>query len=78
MVFESADKFAIALAKGLLQDSGIPFWLQGLETDARLVGAMMFPFRRFLVPKDREAEARELLASLESPIEGSERVSPDS
>jgi hypothetical protein len=53
MVFQSADRFAIALAKGSLEDSGIPFWLQGAETDTRLLGAMMFPSCRFLVPKER-------------------------
>ncbi len=69
-VFESSDRFAIALARGLFEDSDIPFWMQGEESDTRLVGSrMMFPSCRFLVAKDREAEARELLASLESPIE---------
>jgi hypothetical protein len=69
-VFESNDKFAISLAKGSLEDSGIPFWVQGDETAAQLVlGPIMFPSCRFLVPKDRETEARELLAPLESPQE---------
>ena len=68
-VFEANDAFAIGLAKGSLEDAGIPFWMQGYdETASRLVlGPIMFPSCRFLVPKDREAEARELLEPLESP-----------
>jgi hypothetical protein len=61
-VFESNDAFAIGLAKGALEDSGIPFWKQGDETAARLVlGPIMFPSCRFLVCKDREVEARALM-----------------
>ena len=61
-VFESNDAFAIGLAKGALEDSGIPFWKQGDETAARLaLVPIMFPACRFLVPKDREVEARALM-----------------
>jgi hypothetical protein len=73
-VFESNDDFAIALAKGSLEDSGIPFWIHSDEAHGRLLlGPIMFPSCRFLVPKDREAEARELLQLLESPIEDKDR-----
>jgi hypothetical protein len=68
LVFESNDLYAIALAKGLFDDSGIPFWMEGDETAARLVlSPIRFPSCRFLVPKDREMEARELLEPLEHP-----------
>jgi hypothetical protein len=67
-VFESNDKFAIGLAKGSLEDAGIPFWMQGDQTAAQLVlSPIMFPSCRFLVPKGREAEARKLLELLEAP-----------
>jgi hypothetical protein len=70
-VFESNDRFTIGLAKGSLEDARIPFWMQDDETAARLVlSPIMFPSCRFLVPKDREAEARELLDSLESAQQG--------
>jgi hypothetical protein len=70
VVFESNDAFAISLAKGSLEDSGIPFLMEGDETAARLMlGPIMFPSCRFLVPKDREAEARELLEPLGFPRE---------
>ena len=66
MVFESNDRFSIGLAKGLLEDSKIPFWTEDDETAARLVlSPIMFPACRFLVPKDHEAEARDILGSLE-------------
>src|SRR5574341_454553 len=68
MVFESNDAFAIGLAKASLADAGIPFWMHGDETAARLaLGPIMFPSCRFLVPKDRESDARDLLEQLESP-----------
>jgi hypothetical protein len=67
-VFESNDRSAIGLAKGSLEDASIPFWMQYDETAARLVlGPIMFPLCRFLVPKDREVGARELLEQLEPP-----------
>jgi hypothetical protein len=66
-VFESNDRFTIGLAKGSLEDAGVPFWTQEDETAARLVlGPIMFPLCRFLVPKDYEGKARELLQSLRS------------
>src|SRR5229473_1779213 len=68
-VFESNDRFTIGLAKGSLEDAGIPFWTRDEEAAARLaLGPIMFPSCQFLVPKDREAEARELLESLDSPL----------
>lgn len=65
VVFESNDPFAIGLAKGALEDAGIPFWMQGDETAARLgLIPISFPPCRFLVAKDGEAEARTLLEPL--------------
>ena len=70
MVFESSNPFVTAMAKGALEDSGIPFWMQGEETYTRqIMGPLAFLPNRFLVPPDREAEARELLQQLEAPIE---------
>ncbi len=65
-VFESNDRFAIALAKGSLEDAGIPFWMQG-DYIAKGLSPVSAPSCRFFVPKDREAEARELLEPLNSP-----------
>ncbi|MGH9662488.1 MAG: hypothetical protein ACRD96_28325 [Bryobacteraceae bacterium] len=67
-VFQSNDPLAIGLAKGLLVDSGFAFWVQGNETEARLgLAPIMFPFCRFVVSSDCEAEARELLETLQPP-----------
>jgi hypothetical protein len=67
-VFESNDRIAISLAKGLLEDSGIPFWMQSNETASHLaLVPVLFPSCHFLVPKNREVEARELLGSLALP-----------
>ena len=72
IVFKSNDLFAIGAAKGSLEDSGIPFWMEGDETAARLVlSPIRFPSCRFLVPKDRELEARELLEPLKHPVKDS-------
>jgi hypothetical protein len=66
-VFESSDSFTVGLAKGSLEDAGIPFWMLDDETGAHLaLSPVMFPSCQLLVNKDREAEARELLESLES------------
>ena len=71
VVFESNDLLAIALAKGSLDDSGIPFWMEGDETAARLVlSPIRFSLCRFLVPNDREMEARGLLEHLEHRRQG--------
>ena len=67
-VFESNDALTIGLAKGTLEDYGIPFLIQSEETAARLVlGPVVFAVSRFVVPEDRAAEAREMLVALESP-----------
>jgi len=66
VVFQSNDRFSIALAKGSLEDARIPFWMQDEETASGLVlGAIAFPVCRFLVDKDLEMQARQLLEPLE-------------
>ena len=69
VVFKSSDSCTVGLAKGALEDAGIPFSMQSDETAARLllIGPIMFPPCRFLVTKDREAEARTVLEPLQSP-----------
>jgi len=67
-VLESEDTVQLAMAKGLLEDAGIPFYLRGQIT--RLVNDVD-PFLQkhvgVQVPRDREAEARELLEVLLEP-----------
>ena len=68
VVLETCDRFALALAKGLLGDAGIPFFvlneLSMLVTD---VDPMLRKWVRVQVASDREAEARELLARISQP-----------
>jgi hypothetical protein len=69
-VFEANDAVAISLAKGLLEQAGVPFLTRSNETEARLaLGPILFPTCRFLVPRDWESEARKLLEQLAFPLE---------
>ena len=75
VILETNDPFALALAKGMLQEAGIPYF--GLNEITRLVNdvdPMLRKWVKLQVARDREAEARELLASLlrPAPAGGSE------
>jgi hypothetical protein len=77
-VLETRDAIQLAMAKGLLEDAGIPFLLLGQIT--RLVNDVD-PFIqkhvRVQVPRDREAEARELLEMLLNPDTSLQGVGED-
>lgn len=68
-VLETRDAIQLAMARGLLEDAGIPFYLLGQIT--RLVNDVD-PFVqkhiRIQVPRDREAEAQEILEMLLQPV----------
>ena len=67
-IFESSDPVANSFVRGSLEESGIPFYIEGHETTSNLLsGPILFPLCRFLVAEDREAEARELLRPMTSP-----------
>lgn len=67
VVLETNDRFQLAFAKGLLQDAGIPFFVLGqIATLIQDVDGFLHKWVRIQVPRDREAEARELLAELEA------------
>lgn len=67
VVYESADPLAIALAKGLLSDAGIPFRTDPDEMLARVMVHNISRHLRFLVPGDQAIDAREVLQPLLSP-----------
>ena len=68
VVLESIEPVQIALAKGMLEDAGLPFFvLQGITTLVNDVTPFLGKSVRVQVPRDREAEARELLAPLLEP-----------
>lgn len=68
VVLESNDRVQLALAKGLLEDAGIPFFVLGqIATLVQDVDGFLHKWVRVQVPRDRETEARELLEGLLQP-----------
>jgi hypothetical protein len=56
------------MAKGLLEDAGIPLFVLGqIATLVQDVDGFLRKWVRLQVPRDREAEARELLEQLLQP-----------
>ena len=65
VVLETNDGIQLALAKGLLEDAGIPFFVLGqIATLVQDVDPYLHKWVRVQVPRDREAEARELMDQL--------------
>ena len=66
VVLETNDPWALAFAKGVLEEADIPFFVMGeiamLVTD---IDPMLRKWVRVQVACDREAEARELLTPIE-------------
>ena len=55
----------IGLAESLLQEAGIPFFVMDQNTAARQESGNFFGWLSVRVPREREAEAREILRSVE-------------
>jgi len=65
VVLETNDRIQLALVKGLLEGAGIPFFILGqIATLVTDVDGFLKKWVRVQVPRDREAEARALLAEL--------------
>lgn len=65
VVLETNDAIQLSLAKGLLEEAGIPFFVLGqIATLVQSVDASLHKWVRVQVPCDREAEARELLEGM--------------
>jgi hypothetical protein len=65
VVLETNDRVHLAMAKGLLEDAGIPFFVLGqIATLVQDVDAFLHKWVRVQVPRDRESEARQLLETL--------------
>jgi hypothetical protein len=65
VALETNDRIQLALAKGLLEDAGIPFFLLGqITTLVQDVDGFLHKWVRVQVPRDRAAEARDLLEML--------------
>jgi hypothetical protein len=68
VVLETNDGVQVAMVKGMLEDAEIPFFLLGqIATLVQDIDPFLKKWIRVQVPRDREAEARELLASLLAP-----------
>jgi hypothetical protein len=68
-VFESGDRMQLAMAKGLLEDAGIPIFVQGqLTTLIQGLDGLLGKWIRLQVPRDRESEARDVLEQLLHPV----------
>ena len=59
------DPLGIGLAKSLLQEAGIPFFTMDENPAARQESGDAFGRLTIRVPREREAEAREILLSVE-------------
>jgi hypothetical protein len=67
-VLETNDGVQLAMAKGMLEDAGIPFFLLGrIATLVQDVDPFLHKWVRVQISRDREAEARELLEPLLHP-----------
>ncbi|MCC6862895.1 MAG: DUF2007 domain-containing protein [Bryobacterales bacterium] len=60
-----ADPIAIALAKSLLEEAGIPFFVMDQNIAARQESGNFFGWWSLRVPREREAEAREIVESVQ-------------
>ena len=70
-VLETDDSIQLALVKGLLEEAGIPFFVLGqITTLVQDVDPFLRKLLKVQVPRDREAEARELLEGMLQPDPG--------
>jgi hypothetical protein len=60
-----ADPVAIGLAESLLKEAGIPFFVMDQDTYARQESGNFLGWLNVRVPSAREAEARDILRSVE-------------
>ena len=69
VVLESNDRIQVGLAKGLLEEAGIPFFVLGqITTLVTDLDGFLQKWVRLQVPRDREAEAREILEAMLQPV----------
>lgn len=65
VVLETNDRMLLAMARGLFEDAEIPFYVLGqIATLIQDVDPFLHKWVRVQVPREREVEARELLAAI--------------
>jgi hypothetical protein len=68
VVLETNDQIQLAMARGLLEGSGIPLFIQGqLATLYQSLDGFLHKWIRLEVPEDRAAEAKEILEPVLKP-----------
>jgi hypothetical protein len=75
VVLETDNAVQAAMAKGILEDAGVPFYVLGQIT--RLINEVdpfLRKWVRIQVPRDREAEAREILEQMSQPVTDEEAL----
>ncbi len=71
VLLETNDQIQLSMVKGLLDDAGIPYFVLGqITTLVNDINPFLYKTVKVQVPKDREAEAKALLETLEVPVEG--------
>jgi len=76
VVLATNDQIQLAMAKGLLEDAGIPFFVLGqITTLIQDVDAFLHKWNQLQVPRDREAEARALLETVLQPADSPQDTS---
>jgi hypothetical protein len=69
VILETNDRVHLALAKGLLEDAAIPYFVMGqIATLIQDVDGFLKKWVRLQVPRSCESEARELMMQLQFPI----------
>lgn len=78
VVLETNNRVQLALAKGLLEDAGIPFFVLGQITGlVNDVDGFTHKWSKLQVARDSEAEARELLEQVLQPVADTEPAGED-
>jgi putative signal transducing protein len=68
VVLETNDAIQLSLAKGILDNAGIPFFVLGqIATLIQDIDPFLHKWVRLQVPRDRESEARDLLEQILEP-----------
>lgn len=77
VVLDTNDRIQLALATGLLENAQIPFYVLGqIATLVQDVDAFLHKWVQVQVPRDREAEARELLQPVLQPEPSAQDTEP--
>jgi hypothetical protein len=69
VVLETSDRIQLAMAKGLLDDAGIPLYVSGeIATFVQELDPFLHKRVCLRVPKNCEAEARKILEQFHQPV----------